>query len=752
MKAKSKTRMLPSSLKIISSCIKSVSTNASTVVRSAGASIVASVAAAAAASSSHGTKDQVTWSGFDSLVLSPLISKRVLLLGYQNGFQVYDLQDAANFTELVSKKDCGFVSSMQIIPVPYGGPGSSHPLLLVVAREEVVSNSSNESTHLQGNQSEKNDNSPTAVKFYSLKTNCFVQDLRFRSVVCMVRCSSKIVAIALPTQIYCIDAVSLVNKFSVLTYPVPQFGGRGKIGVNVGYGPMAVGTRWLAYASENPIITSKSRLSPKNLNPSQIVNQSSLGSSNNLVAHYAKESSKHIAAGLINMGDKGYRTVSRYCQELLQDGLSSPTPSTSGWKFGRNVPPIAENSGMVVVKDFVSQEVISQFSAHTSPISALCFDPSGTLLVTASVNGTNINIFYITPTYTRSDSRERTYDWSSAHVHLYKLYRGMTSAIIQDICFNHCSQWISIISSKGTCHIFTLSPFGGEIGLQTSDCHSESPISYPILSSPWWSTSTFSINPQLTSPPATVTLSVVCRIKDCVSGVINSVSNAASLAGNGYIPSGATTAIFHNAIAAGVGNSQSESNMLEHLLVYSPSGHLVQYGLMHVVGVQSSNGRSLLHSNSRVHAQDNNLEVKVEPIELWDVCRKSDSIERDASLEFPIVSKQEAGFEVRENNCAQFNSNIVGKKLLRDNTLDAHEKSHLYLCNAEVQINSGRLPIWQNRKVSFQRMVSPKINTHAEGESEIEKIQLHGVETKRKDLLSVFDNPQCIGNEGIEVC
>lgn len=46
--------LLPNSLKIISSCIKTVSTNASTVVRSAGASVAASISA-----SSDDRKDQV---------------------------------------------------------------------------------------------------------------------------------------------------------------------------------------------------------------------------------------------------------------------------------------------------------------------------------------------------------------------------------------------------------------------------------------------------------------------------------------------------------------------------------------------------------------------------------------------------------------------------------------------------------------------------------------------------------------------
>ena len=43
-KGKGKTgKLLPNSLRIISSCIKTVSTNASTAVRSAGASVAASI-------------------------------------------------------------------------------------------------------------------------------------------------------------------------------------------------------------------------------------------------------------------------------------------------------------------------------------------------------------------------------------------------------------------------------------------------------------------------------------------------------------------------------------------------------------------------------------------------------------------------------------------------------------------------------------------------------------------------------------
>lgn len=73
----------------------------------------------------------------------------------------------------------------------------------------------------------------------------------------------------------------------------------------------------------------------------------------------------------------------------------------------------------VIVRDIVSKSVVAQFRAHKSPISALCFDPSGTLLVTASNQGHNINVFKIMPGNSGINS----------HVHLFQLQRGLTNAV-----------------------------------------------------------------------------------------------------------------------------------------------------------------------------------------------------------------------------------------------------------------------------------------------------------------------------------
>ncbi|XP_041019871.1 autophagy-related protein 18h [Juglans microcarpa x Juglans regia] len=737
---------IPNSLKFLSSCIKTASSG----VRSASASVAASISG-----DNHENKDQVLWTGFDRLELGPSAFKRVLLLGYSNGFQVLDVEDASNFNELVSKRDDP-VTFLQMQPLPAKSTGhegfrASHPLLLVVACDESKSSSPMQSArdglvrdHFTEPQTGSNVLSPTAVRFYSLRSHNYVHVLRFRSTVYMVRCSPQIVAVGLAAQIYCFDALTLENKFSVLTYPVPQLGGQGMVGVNIGYGPMAVGPRWLAYASNNPLVSNTGRLSPQSLTPPGVSPSTSPGSGS-LMARYAMESSKQLAAGLINLGDMGYKTFSKYCQELIPDGSNSPVSSNSSWKVGRLVSHSTEtdNAGMVVVKDFVSRAVVSQFRAHTSPISALCFDPSGTLLVTASIHGNNINIFRIMPPPSRNGSFSQPHDWSSSYVHLYKLHRGMTSAVIQDICFSHFSQWIAIVSSRGTCHIFALSPFGGETVLQIHNSDVDGPTLLPVISPPWWSTPSFMINRQSFSPlpPAPVILSVVSRIKNSQSGWLNQVSNAASsAAGKVSIPSGATAAVFHSSLPHDLLPSPLKVNALENLLVYTPCGYTIQYKLLPSMGGEPSDAVSRTGPSSSLHVQDEELQLKVEPVQWWDVCRRSDWLEREECISGIALGRQETADMVMDSSDCEDN-HVGNKEFVKPN-----ERSHLYLSNAEVQISSGRIPIWQKSKISFCAMSHLGTNgqnfpeNHTGGEIEIEKVSVHQIEIRQRDLLPLFDH------------
>ncbi|PSS24900.1 Autophagy-related protein like [Actinidia chinensis var. chinensis] len=743
-------RFFPNSLRFISSCIKTVSSN----VRSAGASVAGSISG----DSDEHRKDQVLWASFDKVELGPSSIKHVLLLGYSNGFQVLDVEDAPNFSELVSRRDDP-VTFLQMQPTPSKSEGhegfiTSHPLLLVVASDETRSSGPMQNARdvlvrdgyvepQMGNLL----NSPTVVRFYSLRSHNYVHVLRFRSTVYMVRCSPQIVAVGLAAQIYCFDALTLESKFSVLTYPVPQLVSPGLVGVNIGNGPMAVGPRWLAYASNNPLSSNTGRLSPQSLSPSPGVSPSTSPSNGSLVARYAMESSKQLASGLMNLGDKGYKTFTKYYHDLLPDGSSSPVSSNSGWKVGRAATQSTETdtTGTVVIRDFVSKSVVSQFRAHTSPISALCFDPSGTLLVTASVHGNNINVFRIMPS--QNGSGTRSYDWSCSHVHLYKLHRGMTSAVIQDICFSQYSQWVAIVSSRGTCHIFVLSPFGGETGLQIQNSHVDGPSLIPVLSQPWWSSSSLMMSQQsCPSPPAPITLSVVSRIRLGNSGWLNTVSNAASsAAGKVSVPSGSVAAIFHSSVHHHMQPAPSNVNALEHLLVYSPSGNVIQYELLPSVGGEQVESTSRTGAGPLVQMQEEELRVKFEPVQWWDVCRRVDWLEKEEC----IYGINPGGQEVTSMDASDYEDNDTGEKDL----VKQHEHSRWYLSNAEVQIPSGKIPVWQKSKICFFRISflgdeeQNLTKDHIGREIEIEKIPVHEVEVKRKDLLPVFDRFHRIHSE-----
>lgn len=135
-----------------------------------------------------------------------------MLLGYINGFQVLDVEDASNVCEMVSKRD-GPVTYLHMQPTPAKSEASegfkaSHPLLLIVAGDETNGSGTVQGGRLSAlireNTSEVQSESciatPTVVRFYSLKSHSYVHVLRFRSAVYMVRCSPRVVAVALAAQ------------------------------------------------------------------------------------------------------------------------------------------------------------------------------------------------------------------------------------------------------------------------------------------------------------------------------------------------------------------------------------------------------------------------------------------------------------------------------------------------------------------------------------------------------------------------
>ncbi|KAL2593194.1 hypothetical protein GLYMA_12G136000v4 [Glycine max] len=738
------------SFRTLSGYLKIVSSGASTVARSAASSFASSILDKVDAADC----DRVIWAGFDTLEGQGEVMRQILLLGYWSGFQVWDVNDSNNVRDLVSRQD-GPVSFMQMVPTPivskrpedkYAG---KHPLLVICmdggGKTQDGLGATCKGGTLNHHDQVNGNYLPTTVQFYSMRSQSYVHVLKFRSVVYSVRCSSRIVAVSQATQIHCFSATTLEREYTLLTNPIvtPCFGSGG-----IGFGPLAVGPRWLAYSGSPDATATSGRVRPQHLTPS--ASFPGISSNVSLVAHYAKESSKHLAAGIVTLGDMGYKKLSRYCSELRPDSSSSiqlvnSSPKGNGIVNGHSTD--ADNIGMVIVRDIVSKNVVSQFRAHKSPISALCFDPSGTILVTASVQGHNINVFKIIPGYERVSAS----DAGPSYVHLYRLQRGLTNAVIQDISFSADSRWIMISSSRGTSHLFAINPQGGPVNILSCDNSlTEKNGGLDVMNNQavcWPHSSALEIcKPQslcTAGPP--ITLSVVSRIRNGSNGWRSTVTGAAAAATNRMSSlSGAIASSFRNFEGNSTlfvnGNYSKEKC---HLLVFSPTGSMIQYALQTINSQDSGVVSGVTPAYESAPATD--VRVVVEPIKKWNISQRQSWREGEDNIDIygeNVVSDSNKLYseEVKKDNIISPKMKNVAVKWN-----SCSEKEHqLYISEAELQMHQAKTPLWGKTGIYFHSVGKEAILMMDEeaasgGEFEIDKIPTRVIQARSKDLVPIFD-------------
>lgn len=737
------------SRRTISSYLRIVSSGASAVastVRSTGASVASSIVDR----EDHAGCDQVQWAEFDKLECDADIFRQVLLLGYRSGFQVWGIEEANDVHELVSRHD-GPVSFLKMQPRPSASKRSVdkfvdvRPLLVVVGdgggnfqdglMSPCIGNDS--SCNEPGNRNF----GLTVVRFYSLRSHSYVHAIKFRTAVHSVRCSSRVVAISQAAQIHCFDAATLEKEYTILTHPIAS----GCLGTGANdYGTLALSPRWLAYAGNPVAVTNTGRVSAEHLTSTSSLSTPPNGS---LVAHYAKESSKQLAASIVTLGDMGYKKLSRYCSER-NNSLRAGNPNAKANGFVNGESPDAENAGMVVIRDIVSKCVVTQFRAHRSPIASLCFDPSGMLLVTASVQGHNINVFRIVPAPLRGSSG---YDASGSYVHLYSLQRGITNAVIQDISFSDDSQWIMISSSRGTSHLFAISPYGGTTDLPTNSASFSNSMNGLNLTNKqavrWLPSSDASIPNQQTlctlGPP--VMLSVVSRIKNGSNGWRGAVSGAAAAAtGRVSSLSGAIASAFLNCKEKSAYPDNSSMRAKQHLLVFSPSGRVIKYALCLSTGVNSGTDLSGSSTISCGTSQDTDVRIVVEPLQKWDVSQRSDREQEDNADIYGVAgsgdnAKMFPKGVKRSSSVYPTSGGMAGDVKHR-----AEEMRQLYISEAELHVHTACVPLWAKPEICFQAMkmdgIMTDIGDALGGEIEVESFPIRMIEVQSKSLVPVVDH------------
>lgn len=88
----------------------------------------------------------------------------------------------------------------------------------------------------------------------------------------------------------------------------------------------------------------------------------------------------------------------------------------------------------------MDRSTLAHFRAHTSALLLLQFDASGTLLVTASVHGHTVNVYHISAASKKGEM--------GSAVHLFRLNRGVTPAVIQGVAFSCSGHWLSVSSAR----------------------------------------------------------------------------------------------------------------------------------------------------------------------------------------------------------------------------------------------------------------------------------------------------------------
>ncbi|GAB6033542.1 Breast carcinoma amplified sequence 3 [Chamberlinius hualienensis] len=280
-----------------------------------------------------------------------------------------------------------------------------------------------------------------SASFVSLKTGD-VHTIKFKNPICNIYCNKKVIAVTFPERIAIVDACTLKLRSTISScYP--------STGPNLN--PIALGPHWLAYSDQKRV---------------------SLHLSGGGVAGYGIQSytatvihaAKSITKGLAMFGETVASSLTGGCKQ----SHSLTKKETFSGDSGQNhagvvtiVDVINIGEGEVNVNDeSIGEGVVAHFVAHVNgPVAAMQFDPSGVLLITADREGHNFHVFRILPHPSCSSL-------GAVH-HLYTLYRGDTTAKVQDITVSLDSRWVAISTLRGTTHIFPVSSYGGTPNVRT---------------------------------------------------------------------------------------------------------------------------------------------------------------------------------------------------------------------------------------------------------------------------------------------
>uniref|UniRef100_A0A6P7FVH4 Breast carcinoma-amplified sequence 3 homolog n=1 Tax=Diabrotica virgifera virgifera TaxID=50390 RepID=A0A6P7FVH4_DIAVI len=390
----------------------------------------------------HNINNQILWARFEEpetdktavvevgSYASFIPSTLILILGYNTGIQVWAIPANGEATEILSWRH-GYVNLLKFLPVP-NIVGNTTKKDLYSSKRPLLAICDNSSSGPKF----------SSLNFVSLKTGEQVKVIKFKNSVIDVLANKQFVVVSFQEKIAIFDALTLEDHMTVTTCFLSP-------GLNPN--PVTLGARWLAYAE-------------KKLNMSKRSNGGMDGEGVQSYTATVIHAAKSLGRGLRGLGESVASSLTG--NNTFKPGTSPNSPQAGGQSD-------VSHKGIVTILDIgcpsynnlqenstpSGDPVIAHFIAHTKPVVALQFDPSGMLLLTADKRGHDFHLFRIHP---HPGGPQLT----SVH-HLYILHRGDTSAVVQDMCFSKDSRWACVSTLRGTTHVFPVTPYGGNVGMRT---------------------------------------------------------------------------------------------------------------------------------------------------------------------------------------------------------------------------------------------------------------------------------------------
>ncbi|CAJ0745557.1 17983_t:CDS:10 [Entrophospora sp. SA101] len=434
-------------------------------------------------------------SSFVAHKIPTTLNTLLLVLGYPDGFQIWDISNVDNVNELISIRDdekIGEVKVAKIIPNPR------------IASKDDIDEYADQRPLIGLIQDHLYKSTPlfppkpkTVLHLFSLRTHEIVKtvDGIDEGNIVGIKCNERVIALGTtnPSRISIYSTLNLSPMYTlkdVALHPIsktPIF---------------TLGLRLIAYATTS--------FPPEN----NIKKKKDVGYYLGGVSGEVAKGVANVVSGVKFLGDYGFQTLSSYFGNPSNSHTNiNKTPSSvtmpiniknhngtiSPISFNSSSPQqspssnningihhhhhhqrnIHNNGGSIdMVNGLHNNEtekengaigtiIIPHFTPHTHPVGYLSFNPSGTFLYSTSTQGHQFHVFEIfgNNKYRRvaNGGVGNNIGGSRSVKRVYKLSRGITDAIVGEggVCWSEDSRWCGVATGRGTIHIFAINPYGG---------------------------------------------------------------------------------------------------------------------------------------------------------------------------------------------------------------------------------------------------------------------------------------------------